>query len=229
MTLQLQAQWLHASRVSKLLSCVCDLHVNICGHGCVFTRFFYISLPQVCKVKITWHQRNKLYVITSQSFTGCVGQHGDISVLRQGIPISLDHSANMCNEASVIITEMSHRQPTHKLHPAGRWWDEMRWGRVVSGMQLFLSVLQSQYESPESILGSLCRCWSAESDTAWWRRRRRRKRTDVPLTVHEKKTLSRQSTTRCTLTTHRQPSQNEVQPFSPVFTQCVCVERDTRE
>ncbi len=103
--------------------------------------------------------------------------------------------------------------------------DEMGQGGLRQ--QLFFSSLQSLYESWESILGSLCRCWSAESDSAWWRRRR----TDVPLTVrernHPESTVNNLLHTDHThsfffslslslsLThTHTHP-ENEVKPFSP--------------
>lgn len=71
--------------------------------------------------------------------------------------------------------------PTQTLPSTQPAADGTRWDRVVSGSSYF-PPLSSLSMSPESILGSLCRCWSAESDSAWWRRRR----TDVPLMVRER-------------------------------------------
>lgn len=85
------------------------------------------------------------------------------------------------------------------IQPAddGLRWDGIRWSQAA----VVFPPLSSLSVSPVSILGSLCRCWSAESDSAWWRRRRR---TDVPLTT-------------CWTLTARARRQNQVEAFYPAM------------
>lgn len=202
--LQLQAQWSPSTQVWVHVcgSCIHTWLVSVCKYLYTWVCSLQVRLTQVCvcvcagvaggvgrgwtSSRCTWRLHGN-YIVWSHITLGFLASSALTTKCWEGGSFSAYlHCSCLYVQSDLYINDwhVSHKEPTSPIQtlpstqPAA---DGTRWDRVVSGSSYF-PPLSSLSMSPESILGSLCRCWSAESDSAWWRRRR----TDVPLMVHER-------------------------------------------